>query len=755
MLATTIDASQPELETRIVSLADARAAIAECMFGDEPERLRIGNVTLHVHQRSAVARLQRTMSEHGGALLCDDVGLGKTYVALAVAARYKAVTVIAPASLTDMWLHAIAVTRVSAEFVSIESLGRTGPPARIRDLIVVDEAHNFRNTCTRRYSALAHLCILSPVLLLTATPLHNSHDDVAALVALFIGSRAYTMTGAEFLPLIVRRDAAAYAGAHHIPVVEHAAPVVIATDTDILDMILALPPPVPPSDGGVATRLVMHGLVRQWVSSNAALVGALKRRIARSHGLLASLDAGRYPTGAELSAWVYSDEAVQLAFAELLVPATAPLAALSSALREHVSALDRLLAHARTIGDEALAGFVRDVVRAHPAEKVVAFSCYAETAEAIYRLVKRDGHAALLTARGAMIASGPVSRTEVLSQFAPDARHAHLDEHAIINCLIATDLLSEGVNLQEASVVIHMDLPWTAARVEQRIGRLARMGSRHPRVMSYTVTPPSRAELFLHELEIIARKSDLSAHMFGDSTITNLSARSNDRAAIQRGEHVRATIEKWRRTVPDTIDTINRPRVVALARAARPATLGVWIVDGTATLLSWDDVSGMTGDAFVIEAATDLADRAEAAGGATSRNEIPTCLSSVLKSADSWYQQRCAWHALGAPDGHATVPGVHDARRSLARVADAASANANFARRSHSAAIATRLRSAAATPLPLAVEWSLESLTDSPDEAAVDTILELVDKARRSPDQVHEKGIRLVALIFMSPEGVS
>ena len=264
--------------------------------------------------------------------------------------------------------------------------------------------------------------------------------------------------------------------------------------------------------------------------------------------------------------------------------------------------------------------------------------------------------------------------------------------------------------------------------------------------------------MFLHEREIIARKSVFAARIFGHSTSTNLSARPNDRATIQRGEHVRAKIETWRRSGADVIDPANSSRVVAMARAARAATLGVWIVDGTATLLSWDDVSGITDDAHAVEAATDLADCAEAAEGtedtegAAFRHELATRLASVLQSADSWYQQRCAWHALGAPDGSATIPGVHDARRALARVADAASANANFARRAHFAAIATRLRSAAGKPLPLAVEWSLESLADSPDEAAVDTILELVDSARRFPDQVREKGIRLAALIFMSPE---
>ena len=739
--------AHPNAVPKVVSVGDAQAAIAACMLGDEPQQLRIGNVTLHAHQRSAVARILHTIAVHGGALLCDDVGLGKTYVALAAAIRFESVTIIAPAALAGMWRDALAATAFAAELVSIESLGRTGPPERKRDLIIVDEAHNFRNSCTRRYSALARLCMLTPVLLLTATPLHNSHDDIAAIAALFIGSRAYAMTETELLPLIVRRDSAGTAMAHQIPVIQHVPPVVISPSTEVLDMILALPPPVPPSDGSIAARLVVHGLVRQWASSNAALTGALKRRIARSHGLLASLDAGRYPSGAELSAWVYNDDAVQLAFAELMLPAVAPIAALSSALRAHASALDDLLARVRHAGDDALADFVRDVIRAHPDEKIVAFSCYAETAEAVYRQIRRDGHAALLTARGAMIASGPVTRTDVLQQFSPDSTSSRHDEHATVRFLIATDLLSEGVNLQEASVVIHLDLPWTAARVEQRIGRLARMGSRHARVMSYTVNPPARAESYLHGLEIITRKSDLSARIFGNSAIAGLSARPPERAAVQRGEHVRATIERWRRTDVCVSDIASRP-AVAVARATGYAALGVWLVDGTATLLAWDEVRGITADADAVEAATNLADSAP---DATSGESHATTLLGVLQAADSWYQQRCAWRALGAPDGDATIPGVHDARRSLARVADAASANANFARRSHSAAVAARLRSAAATPLPLAVEWSLESLADSPDDATVDTILELIDRTRHLPDPACERGLRCVAVIFMTP----
>ena len=80
MLAAESDS--PAEANGVASLATARAAIASCILDDEPEQLRIGDITLHPHQCSAVARIRRTIHARGGALLCDRVGLGKTYVAL-------------------------------------------------------------------------------------------------------------------------------------------------------------------------------------------------------------------------------------------------------------------------------------------------------------------------------------------------------------------------------------------------------------------------------------------------------------------------------------------------------------------------------------------------------------------------------------------------------------------------------------------------------------------------------------------------
>ena len=723
------------------------------MLGDAPSELRVGTITLHSHQRSAVTRIRRILATNGGALLCDAVGLGKTYVALAVAMRFDTVAIIAPATLADMWRQALCATHLTAEFISIESLGRNGPPNRKRSLLVVDEAHHLRNSCTRRYSELAKMCTLSRVLFLSATPLHNSRDDLSALVALFAGVRAYGMSDADMAQLIVRRGTIAGAASDHIPIVQHVPPCVLTGDESVLDLILALPPPVPPSDGGVATRLVLHGLVRQWVSSNAALVAALRRRIARSHGLLASLDAGRYPTAAELCAWVFAEDTVQLAFTELLTPApitTCALDSLAATLRTHVQALTELLIATQQRDDTPIADFVREIHAQHPGERIVAFSCYAETATALYHMLRNDGHAALLTARGTLIASGPTARADILRQFAPgdDARLGFSD-HETVRLLIATDLLSEGVNLHEASIVVHLDLPWTAARLQQRIGRLARLGSRHPRVLSYSVHPPPRAESLLHEVDIIARKANVARSILGTTQPTPFTRDSSEPAALLCGEHIQEVLEQWRQADHSNSVTAGSAVAVASLCGDTPACgIGAWIVDGVPTLLSWDAHYTVSTEPRALMRAVQAAD--------TSTDGLPGAMdaadaSHIMAAVRAWYDQRKAWLAVSGGIDSPVAPSPHDARRSLAQLADVIAGDASFARRGQSSALATRLRNAATQPLPLILERALGDIVESHSPLPINSILDMIDQGRVELHAPTANGLECVALIALTP----
>src|SRR5262249_37186711 len=203
---------------------------------------RLGEISLRAHQTRAAARVLAIISARGGSMLAEPVGVGKTYTALAVAARLGgAVLVVAPASLRWMWQEGARRCGLSIAVLSHEALSRGVRPDVIPDVIVVDEAHRVRSPTTRRYALLADICRNARVLLLTATPVQNKRSDLAAQLALFLGRVAWEMTDEQLAELVVRGSGSVLAvrprldGPHRIR---------LATDDDCLDLIIALPPPV-------------------------------------------------------------------------------------------------------------------------------------------------------------------------------------------------------------------------------------------------------------------------------------------------------------------------------------------------------------------------------------------------------------------------------------------------------------------------------------------------------------------------------
>jgi len=117
----------------------------------------------------------------------------------------------------------------------------------------------------------------------------------------------------------------------------------------------------------------------------------------------------------------------------------------------------------------------------------------------LFRALRADGAIGLVTSRGGVVAGGPTSRREAIARFAPYASHTPVPPTAErIELLLATDVLSEGLNLQDASVVVHLDLPWTPARLEQRVGRSRRIGARHAHTAVYVFAPPAATESLMH-----------------------------------------------------------------------------------------------------------------------------------------------------------------------------------------------------------------------------------------------------------------
>ena len=122
-------------------------------------------VELSEFQEDAVKKARRILARYDGVIVADSVGLGKTWIGkklledYAYHQRQKAL-VICPASLRNMWEEELRSATIAATIISQEQLGQDDFDYRSvadADVILVDEAHNFRNRRTKRYLMLEQI----------------------------------------------------------------------------------------------------------------------------------------------------------------------------------------------------------------------------------------------------------------------------------------------------------------------------------------------------------------------------------------------------------------------------------------------------------------------------------------------------------------------------------------------------------------------------------------------------------------------
>lgn len=168
---------------------------------DTPSALPSSEVDLANFQEDAVKRIYSRLKTYNGVLVADSVGLGKTWIAKKVIEdfgfyRRRRFLVICPAGVDEpLWRPALKDIGVSENIIHQEELGREDFDFtelerklnfRLEDitLIVVDESHNFRNPLSNRYENLFTLIERAStnskpkILLLTATPMNNTHWDL-------------------------------------------------------------------------------------------------------------------------------------------------------------------------------------------------------------------------------------------------------------------------------------------------------------------------------------------------------------------------------------------------------------------------------------------------------------------------------------------------------------------------------------------------------------------------------------------------
>ena len=130
----------------------------------------------------------------------------------------------------------------------------------------------------------------------------------------------------------------------------------------------------------------------------------------------------------------------------------------------------------------------------HPNEKVLLFTQFADTARYLdSELRKRQ------IPNVAGVTGGSYDPTSYAWQFSPhsNGKSSQIMPEDELRVLLATDVLSEGQNLQDCAIVVNYDLPWAIIRLVQRAGRVDRIGQQAPNILCYSFLPADGVELII------------------------------------------------------------------------------------------------------------------------------------------------------------------------------------------------------------------------------------------------------------------
>ena len=151
----------------------------------------------------------------------------------------------------------------------------------------------------------------------------------------------------------------------------------------------------------------------------------------------------------------------------------------------------------------------------HPEEKIVVFTQYSDTAKYIGRELRRRGVKQICVVTGnSKNPTADVEKFSPISNERPDI--AESDQYRII---IASDVLSEGQNLQDSHIIVNFDLPWAIIRLIQRAGRVDRIGQKAEQIYCYSFFPADGVEEIISLRERLNRRINENANIIGSDEI--------------------------------------------------------------------------------------------------------------------------------------------------------------------------------------------------------------------------------------------
>ncbi len=189
--------------------------------------------------------------------------------------------------------------------------------------------------------------------------------------------------------------------------------------------------------------------------------------------------------------------------------------------------------------DEKLNSLEEILIKTHPNEKIIIFTQFSDTALYLYKQLCARGITQIDVATG-----GSANPTELAGRFSPVSNEKKIKAENEIRLLIATDVLSEGQNLQDAAIVVNYDLPWAIIRLIQRVGRIDRIGQRAHEIICYSFLPAEGIEKIINLRSRLKHRLSENAEVVGtdeaffedDDNKATLQNLYNEKAGILDGE---------------------------------------------------------------------------------------------------------------------------------------------------------------------------------------------------------------------------
>jgi superfamily II DNA or RNA helicase len=459
---------------------------------------RLKNVLSFPYQEETARKVLKRF--RGRALLADEVGLGKTIEALMVLKEYiergmvKSAIILTPASLVGQWKEEL-LEKFSLDFTSTDdpafrSEGDAGweqpflvasislakskrnyprVAGREYDMVIVDEAHHLKNRNTLNWKLINNLKKRF-LLLLTATPVENNLMELYNLITLL--KPGQLRTAGEFRSeFMTRGDPTDPQNRTRLR--ELLGEVMIRNTRSVARIDI-------PPRFAQTIRVEPGALERELYDRVTALVQGINRtENGGSRLLLKTLleEAGSSPRAVGTTLMRILDKK------DLLVEQEREIRAIGN--------LCRTLDHSRKNTT------LLELVRSCP-DKVIVFVKYLGTLQYISDFLSWEGirHAVF---HGGLTGS---QKDENIRRFEGD-----------IPVLIATEVGGEGRNLQFCHRLINYDLPWNPMQIEQRVGRLHRIGQRHE-VVILNLCGAGSIEDYI--LEILDKKINMFEMVIGE-----------------------------------------------------------------------------------------------------------------------------------------------------------------------------------------------------------------------------------------------